>query len=77
MLKKMCHSLWRWIWALDEEINMNERKQALLDLIDEYADAACNVQVESELGSMMDWEEAVLARETILQQITQMIAEGV
>lgn len=77
MLKKMCHSLWRWVWALDEEINMQERKLALLDLINEYSDAACNVQVEAELGSMQDWEEAVQARDAIMVQITQMIKEGV
>ena len=77
MLKKMCHSLWRWIWALDEEINMQERKQALLELIKDYGVAINNGCYESECGSF----EAMLScheeEKRLLQEITQMIKEGV
>ena len=53
------------------------RKDQLLKLIEAHVDAVQLVDVEAEYGLRKDWEAAKERRDSLMQQIKEMIQEGV
>lgn len=56
---------------------MNERKEKLIALVQDYAWSIYTVEVEAEYGSVEDWKEATEERDKLFQEITKMVEEGV
>lgn len=62
---------------LTDKIFGADRKDQLLKLIEAHVDAVQLVDVEAEYGERSDWEAAKERRDSLMQQIKEMIQEGV
>lgn len=62
---------------LTEQVFGADRKDQLLKLIEAHVDAVQLVDVEAEYGERSDWEAAKERRDSLMEQIKEMIEEGV
>lgn len=62
---------------LTQQVFGADRKEQLLKLIEAHVDAVQLVDVEAEYGERKDWETAKERRDSLMQQIKEMIEEGV